>query len=153
MNLFSQGRGIRVGYYCLFPTPIFKIWRTFTSFMSAKSWARFFLLGNVGCLQCQPHGTAGFPGEVFLLWSPHPAQATQCDNGCLLPRPLGDMWSDLRTTRLLIVGYSPHKVIEISVCCWSKVEVGNHSPDNPGVLLLQPLGSHLNGQFACDILP
>ncbi len=54
------------------------------------------------------------------------------------------MWSDSRTTHLLVVGDAPDELIKVPVRHWAEVEMGNYSPYNPGVGLPQPLGTCLN---------
>ncbi len=52
------------------------------------------------------------------------------------------MWSDLRTTHLLLpVGNAPDEPVEISIGRRAQIKVLNHSSQHPGVGLSQPLGS------------
>ncbi len=54
------------------------------------------------------------------------------------------LWSDSRTTHLLVVGDAPDELIKVPVRRWAEVEMGNYSPNNLGVGLPQPLGTCLN---------
>ncbi len=63
------------------------------------------------------------------------------------------MWSDLRTTHLLLtVGYRPHESIEILMAGWSKVEMCDSHLHHPGVGLRSTLLMGLNGEFSSNIL-
>ncbi len=63
-----------------------------------------------------------------------------------------DMCSYSRTTHLLVVGDAPDELIKVPVRRRAKVEMGNYSPNNPGVGLPQPLGTCLNREFSHNIL-
>ncbi len=64
-----------------------------------------------------------------------------------------DMWSDLRTTHLLLpVGNVPDEPVEISIGRRAQIKVLNHSSQHLGMGLSQPLGSHLHLKLPDHIL-
>ncbi len=63
------------------------------------------------------------------------------------------LWSDLRTTHLLLaVGYCPYETVKPVMTRWSKVEIGSDSVNHPGVSLWKPLQMRLPSQSPGHIL-
>ncbi len=63
------------------------------------------------------------------------------------------LWSDSRTTHLLVVGDAPNELIEVPVRRQAKVEMGYYSSYDPGVGLPKILGTGLDGKFPSYVLP
>ncbi len=69
-------------------------------------------------------------------------QAALTGNKAMLWYHKRSVWSDLRTTHLLLpVGDAPDESVEISIGRWAQIKVLNHSSQYPGVGLSQPPGS------------
>ena len=72
----------------------------------------------------------------------------------LLQIPWVPVWSDLRTTHLLlVVGHRPDESIEILMTGWPQIEVGYCCLYHSGVGFGPTLLMGLKGQLLCDILP
>ncbi len=63
------------------------------------------------------------------------------------------MWSDLRTTHLLLtMGDAPDESVKIPIGCKAQIKVGDDGSQHPGVGLSQPLGSGFDLEFPDYVL-